>query len=765
MTSKHCFFKVMREDFRHKIWMLALSVLGSMLALPVVFLFSTGDRRYYDVPAGGIESLTYQVYQIEDFFVGTMNVSCGIIAVTGAVIVGLFGFRYVFRQNMVDTYHSMPVRRRTLFAAGWLNGFLIWFLPFLAGVVITLIMGESRLSTLRNSAEMYGIDAAGREMMETWVTGGGLFLDALQSVLALAIAFLLVYHLVLLAVMLCGNVLNTLVASAVLGVGAISGYVLFLGFSSVYLDTFQSIVTYEGQVMYASPLISAIYVLYQRAMAVEEGGFALSAVLNLVIAAALGILSLAVYLRRPSELAEQGIANKPVKFLVQLITSVAAAMGGWILFDVLARSMMGRTAGLAWAVFGALLVGVVVFGVLDVIFHMDFKAFFAHKALMAAVMAASLLICFAFSFDWFGYDSYLPEEKDIAEISVYDYNRSNINYLNLDFEDEMHPLNQVHITDQTDAYAFLEASADNAEYGLSSEIIYVKVTLKSGRTYYRRYRVTDYNNDSVYTLLTSPEYLNANFRISSETKANVTGMSVSRNGMYYDLNPDMEKDREIIDRICDAYNKDIEEHPDAFIGGDGRLLARIALTNIGSYGGSQSRYLGVYEEMSNTREALRLLGLGEYADPMAAEDVEELRLGLNGLYWESDNRINLVERACEVYGVFPEEADRNVQEYDAPDLPADVESAVRTEGIEGEAAVELCITDTAEIEELLELISYAQLWQNNGVFRPEQVEAVTLLDKNGREYSVSILAGTLPEKYILRFGELQEALTEAEQNQ
>lgn len=757
MTSKRCFFKVMREDFRHKVWMLALSILGNMLALPVVFLLSTGDRRYYYVSADGIESLTYQVHQIEDFFMGIMNVSCGVIAVIGAFIVGLFGFRYVFRRNMVDTYHSMPVRRRTLFAAGWLNGFLIWFLPFLTGVVITLILGESRLSALRNSAKMYGIDTAGRELMETWVTGGGLFLDALKSVFALTIAFLLVYHLVLLAVMLSGNVLNTLVASVVLGVGAISIYALFMAFSASYLDTFQSVVTYEGRVIYASPLASAVYILYQRAMA-AKGDFAWSAVLNLLIAAALWLLALAVYLRRPSELAEQGIVSKPVRLLVQLTATVAAAMGGWLVFDFSARSMMGKNAGLAWGIFGALLVGFVVFGVLDIIFHMDFKAFFAHKVLMPATLAASLLVCSAFYFDWFGYDSYLPRQEDIAEIAVYDFTRSNRRYMYLDMNDEMHPIQQVHITDQAAAYAFL-AAADNEAYGLASESIYAKVTLKSGRTYYRRYRVTNCNNDGAYALLTSPEYLEANFRISDEAAADITGMTIRRERVYYDLEPAAEENKEIIDSICAAYNKDIDENPDAFIRGDGRLLGEVTLYS----NNESSRYLEIYEGMNNTRETLRRLGFGECSEPMTAEDVEELRLGLNGWYWDSDDKINLVEKACEVYGVFLEEEDRNVQEYDASDLPADVESTVCRP--EGDTMVELCITDSAEIEELLELISYTQPWYNNGVFRPEQVETVTLLDKDGREYNVSIPTGTLPEKYILRFGELQEALTEAEQNQ
>ncbi len=35
MTSKHLFFKAMKEDMRHKLWMAALSVLGNFLVLTV----------------------------------------------------------------------------------------------------------------------------------------------------------------------------------------------------------------------------------------------------------------------------------------------------------------------------------------------------------------------------------------------------------------------------------------------------------------------------------------------------------------------------------------------------------------------------------------------------------------------------------------------------------------------------------------------------------------------------------------------------------
>lgn len=753
MTSKRCFSKIMKEDFRHKVWMLVLSILGNIMTLPVAFLISLSNRRYSDGVLENLDNLTYRVYEIERFFTSYCVILGGIIAVAGALIVGLFGFRYVFHRNMTDTWHSMPVKRRTLFAAGWLNGFLIWFVPFAVCLTVTLAIGESRLSGIRKSVEALTLDAAGRQKVATWSTAGGLILNALLSALVLTIAFLLVYHLVLFAVMVCGNVLNTLVTTAVLGLGAVSVYGLLAALCSIYLDTYIGRMAHFEEVLYASPLASAVGVLAVRME--SQGGFGQPIVLNLLIAAALGALALVAYGKRPSELSEQGISNRPIRFLTQIATSAAAVLGGWIIFYSITFSVAGRKTALSWGIFGGLVAGILVFGVMDIIFHMDFKAFFSHKALMAAVMASGLLTCLAFYFDWFGYDGYVPEESDIAEIAIYDFRRSNMRgYYLLDFEDEEHPLNQVRITDGEAAHAFLEAAADFAENGFPegnevyySEAVSAKITLKSGRVYYRGYEISSHNSEAAYELLTSPEYLDAAFRISDEEKAAAAELYIGRGSAAYNLSMETEeRRREIIDKICDAYNKDLEEHPDVFIRQDGRRLAEMKLYSSVSY---QTRRLEVYEEMSNTREALRQCGFEDCAEPMEAEDVQELRLSLQCMYRDIEPGESLVELARQLYGVASQEQ-----------ASEDGTAVCRTEDAEivrydSEEEIELCITDPEEIRELLELISYGSPAEWDGMFRPAPVDSITILDRNNWESRAWIPAGTLPEKYILRFGELE----------
>lgn len=238
MTSKHLFFKAMKEDLRHKIWMIALSMLGSFLTLPVALLiWRSSEVTRYD---GSLSLLARQQRSqwIYSFFAVYLPLSGGIIAILGALIVGLFGFRYVFHRNMVDTYHSLPVKRSTLYGACYVNGILIWLLPLLICLLPTLLLGCSILGQL-GTTQMLG------DMLK----------EVVVNLLVLLILYLVVYHLVLTAVMLSGNTLNTLACMLFLGFGAIAFYGLGFAYFEGYMDTFASMMDWDG-VIYVSPFVS-----------------------------------------------------------------------------------------------------------------------------------------------------------------------------------------------------------------------------------------------------------------------------------------------------------------------------------------------------------------------------------------------------------------------------------------------------------------------------------------------------------------------------
>ena len=753
MTSKHCFSKVMREDFRHKTWMLALSVLGNLLAIPVAFLIYSGRRTYYTMSINSSEAtpLLRDAQILANVFSGTLPIAAGIIAIAGAVIVGLFGFRYVFHRNMTDTYHSMPVKRRTLFLAGWLNGLLIWFVPFLVSLLITLLIGEVRLASLRRQFEALTVVTA-EEMgaYQGCMTGGQLFSLSLRFAVVLLVAFLLVYHLVLLAVMLCGNILNTLVTTAVLGGGVVSVYLLVQAFCASYLNTFVSVMSKSRTSLYAavhaSPFADAVYVLYDFC---KEGGDVLSqnVLISLIIALVLGCLAFVTYLRRPSELAEQGTKNRLVCLAVQFVGSLCAAFGGWLIF------MAVTNETLAWSVFGTLLAGVMAFGVLNVIFNMDFKAFFRHKPVMLAVLAVGLLTGFAFEWDWAGYDRYLPAEEEIAEISIYNYRYNNMDGWNGISEPDS-AIEKVHIKDAEAAYAFLRDASEpetvpygDSEYAYAEEF-YAKVTLKNGRSYYRKYVVGSRCSQSLLALLTTPEYMEVSYMVDDETLSECSSIQITRGDETAYLALTSEQSRKMVEAVAAAYNRDAAERPAALLCGGGRTYCTLSLMT-GRY--TSNRSLEVNDEMENTIAALKEYGYAAYVEPVQAEDVAEIRLGIYLNWWDSqDDGLDLVEKARRLYEVPAGDG----SETQAAEEIVNPVSTQRVDVVNYDNGFWLSVTESSEIEELLEMISYEYSDICGGVFRGGCVTCVEIVLKDGKNLRVMFPTGKLPEKYILRFGTL-----------
>lgn len=739
MTSKHLFFRAMREDLRHKIWMVALSVLGSFLALPVAWLFMESNMPVFLVnQEDGFAWLPVQVTGVIDFFVEDLGILGGIQTIGGALITGLFGFCYLFHKNRMDTYHSLPIKRRTLFGACYVNGILIWFLPFFLFLLLTL---------LKASAFLHKVGGDG--LMAT------LWKEAALTFLVLVIVYLLVYNLVLTAVMLSGNMLNALVNMMILGFVIISIYGIGYGFFQWYMDFFYDARDWEA-IIYASPLFSAPCLIFWRAEIAygsESCGELLGKMsINLLLAAALGWCAWLLYRKRASELSEQGTKNPLAVLWMKLIVSVGAGMCGWKFFS----TAFANSRAVGWGIFGVLFGTVLVFGVLDIIFHMEFKAFFAHKLQMGLAVVFALLICFTFRWDWLGYDQYLPPKDQIESIAVCGSNLGN-RYISPDSEG--YPLENMSIQDADAIYAYLErmtSGEDTVRTGgnWNSARVLTKVTLKNGRTYYRSYRAYGSDREVVWPLLTSQEYMKYAYVVSDEMIRNIIRIYLVRGDGRVEFN---HFDPDTFALIAQAYNQDILEDPECALVGRGRLLARIDCTTTDSEGVSKRVSMSVYETMERTLEALRQAGLGEWAAAEEASNVQAVRLTAYQ-YDQPVSAEDMIEMARETYGVYgqtkesdvQEEAEEEAEVQDREVVSSESAQTMNMSGEDWEAV--LMITDRAEVEELLSFIDYATPYFNN-VFGNGCV-TVSYFNMEGEEKTCYIPMGTLPEKYILRFGEL-----------
>ena len=729
MTSKRLFFNACREDLRHKVWMIALSFLVSILAHPVSCLMSWDEFRQYKEM---LESMGWppkeQVKDILLMYGREMLTLSGIVAMGVAIVAGLAAFHFLFHKNSVDMYHSLPVKRRMLFGVCYVDGFLIWLVPCLVCMCLSsFIMG-------RFMREYLGAEAAVRLVGTVAV-----------CVFVSAVIFLLVYNLILVAVMLSGNILNALVSMLILGLGGISVWGVEYMFFELYMNTFSPRSWGEWGAVYSSPFVSAAALLVRSVddmyRILTKAEVCKMLLIDLGIAGLLGLCAGYLYVRRPSEHAEQGMRSRAVSALFRIGCGIAAGMCGWVIFI-----LMAGEASVVWGGFGAVLTGALVFGALDIIFRMDFKAFFSHKLQMACTVALSVLICLCFYQDWFGYDAYLPPKEEIAEASVYNHNFANRQFLDKDL------LEAVSLQDRDTVYAYLERMTEQEKHKENTADgvrVMTKVTLESGRSYYRTYTVRTEDQDVLLPLLTSREYLEQAYLLEESVVQNAYGrIALSRGGSEFE-----KVDPDVMLSVIRAYNQDLTEHPEEVVTGQGRMLANLRLNTYDSVS------LNIYDTMERIVEALDQAGYGDWVRVEEAGDIISIELGLgydtyaySGIADVTGEEKEIMARL--VYGVYGEETEEALQDrlWTASGGLYDERAAMEESDLR-KGNWSIYITDPEEIEELLGLMSYELPDRNSGMFRKDSVR-VTDTGADGRTFAGYIPEGVLPERFISRFKEL-----------
>lgn len=759
MTSKRLFLRGMADDMRHKVWMLALSVLGSFLSMPVLWLL-----RYRDVSVGSItmslsamaperaaEAIQESINSMADFYRQEMMLSTGIIAILGALIVGVECFHYLQQKSMVDTWHSLPVSRLQLFGLKYINGVLIWLVPYLVSMVLTLLFSGVLL------ARINALSGMTRLIREAGI-----------NTAILILVFLLVYHLMLLSATLTGNSLNTLALAVILGCGAVAAYMMWLIFMVTYFETYRP--TGEGSyaVLGCSPLIMPFFLLYCR---VEDEfmvpGFPVSSILLCIAAAlAMGALALFFYIRRPSERAGRGVDIKWLAAILRVFVGSLAGMGGWMFMHLL-------TGGVAWSIFGMMLGGGLVYGVSDVVFSMDFKAFFRHKWSMACSLFLVLLIGVGFREDWMGYDSYLPPQDSIEKISIacqsYGYGLGSEQIL----ED-------MELTDKAQIYAFLERGIENV-FGRAHkperqaivdaylggdryrrDTFLARVTLSGGRSYCRVYPYYEWDEDVVTPLLCSEEYARAAYYLPEDVIDACVSMHISsgiNNGGGL-RNVEI-KDESIMRKVAESYNMDLLDDPEGIIRGQDRLLGQIVVR---TQAWNRSVTLDLFEGMTHTLETLDNSGIRIFDLPRKAEEVESITFEVDRerYLYGGEEPIRPVEWSIRGwFGVYPDSMPGRAEEEprtgtDSPSSAA--EYAALSESDVSEDDYRFTVTDPEKIEELLGLVQYTHMRHAVGVFTQDFVSDVTIRDSEGVEWEVYLRRGALPEEYVQRF------IREAESN-
>lgn len=468
MTSRNSFSSLMKEDIKQRLWNVIL--VGIMVILPITIALA---MTIGDLNVSGTffteESRPERLYGSIAGLFGETNVWLYFMTVLAAVLCAASGFEYCFSRKKTDFFHSLPVKRETLFWVRYLNGILIFTVPYILMLLISMVMLGAR----------------------GWMSGN-LALVMLVGMAFHFLGFLIVYSVAILATQLAGM--------AITWIGVFSWvncFVPLIVFTVIEMmdkqyATFCSmdIETMLLKLRWFSP--GLYYCLWMpenagRVTAFRGGvGYVLGYwAVTLLYAAVLTAVALLAYKKRSSESAGKAICFSFMKPI--LLVSVSVTSG--ILSGVFLMSLVEESRETGWGLVGCLIGVVLCHMLMQSIFHSDVKKCFAQWKIMIGCAVLSCVVVVGIRIDPFHYDEYMPKKSSLEEIDISIYGQllapGYIKVGDLDAGYDFVKYVKEHRTNTDEGYWY--DSADVMNLGISEVTVAYKK--KSGHTIYREYDI------------------------------------------------------------------------------------------------------------------------------------------------------------------------------------------------------------------------------------------------------------------------------------
>lgn len=382
MTSKISFFKIRKENMKHHLAILLLTIFCFLMhilafVIRIQNLTDSSDWKYKEV-AEKVASWAEPGY-LQAF---------GVIVF--AMILAMSVFSYLHSRTKTDFYHSLPIKREAIFAVITMNSLLIFALPFLAACAAeTMIAGITGFLTV------------------TFVK------NVFASILCYFLVFMISFLTAALAMIMTGNLIV-----GVLGFGVFTGYApilvknIFPCLASVFLKTYVSVTPEKGVLDYLSPVSLSYWITH------ADSGWSLKAHAGILAVTLMEIIALLILCQklfkiRPSEAAGKAMAFSKINSVIRIMLVIPASLFAGVFFY--SMTMMEHKTWLAIGV----IIGVVLFhGLIESIYQFDIRGFLSHRKQLGVCLAVCFLIVGIFYTDTFGYDKYVPKAEKTKAVLI-----------------------------------------------------------------------------------------------------------------------------------------------------------------------------------------------------------------------------------------------------------------------------------------------------------------------------------------------------------
>ena len=332
-----------------------------------------------------------------------------------AAIFGIFiamaMFSYLTAPRATQGFHSMPVRRETLYATNYLAG--------LACMVSSIVLAFA----------LAGVTAALFDALDFAAFG--------TACLAAVLAVVFFYSFAGLCMMFTGQILAAPVFYGILNFLAVGMEYLVRNFAGTFLYGYSGYMAPETFAI-LSPIWRLAQALSVRAapdvdlilsdgtrQIVSSGGYVLYGMEWLGIYTAVGVvfalLGLLVYRKRPSEVSGSIVTvawARPV-FKYGVALCAAFSVGQLVYYLIFGINLTSGEYSLAGTIACMLLAGLLGYFAAEMLLEKSFRVW--RKGRVGAVVFSAVLVCFGvgMSLDLTGFEGYVPAAERVESVSVY----------------------------------------------------------------------------------------------------------------------------------------------------------------------------------------------------------------------------------------------------------------------------------------------------------------------------------------------------------
>ncbi len=557
MMSRNSFWIDLKENWKRRLWPFALFSIILFFLYPILISMDLRTAIMQDYTGALLDAQKRAAWHL-----GYNEMSIFLVCLA-AIINAYQGFGYLYHRDRVDMMQSQPISPARRFFVIYLNGILVYMIPYLVMVLIGNIIAGSM------------------NCLTAWTT-----LSSLWSVLMSLVTYLAIYHVAILAIMMTGNLVVT-----VLGTATFLFYEPLIRIVMQYMHSeyFTSYVNMSESTLrrglWTTPLDGIIGLANINDniwdLQTMTGGqfwgkiIALSLPILLKLFIKMSVyfgLAWLCYRKRPMESAGNAMAFDQSKGMIKT---------AFLLLGSLAFVLVMKSAATDMEVYPiiGLVAGILITQTLmETIFEFDIKAFAGRKVWLGIGAALSVVTYLYFVADPFGYDRYVPSSSDVKSTAVYVsyHNDNELTYFNYDFDNYYYGatadenatygfpiLKEMELTDPSTISSILAIAQKSMgkEYGEtetgSEYTAVVKYTLKNGDQKYRRMVINDDDvSRELDQLFADSSYKNAILQLDDHS----TEMMIekTRDVTFYNGLDSVDIDADPA-RLLEAYQSDLEK--------------------------------------------------------------------------------------------------------------------------------------------------------------------------------------------------------------